>query len=164
MTGALKKACALVDVLYTYTAIILLVIIIVASSWQVFTRYVLNSSAIGTEELARFSFVWMSMLGGSVCVGKKAHPAVTFLGDSLKGVPKRLLGVTIYILIVLCSLIFVAYGVQMVMITGTQMSPSLGVQMSLIYLSIPVGGAGMILHALSGILGQILPQELECNQ
>lgn len=164
MTGTLKKACNLIDGLYTHITVILLGVIIAASSLQVFTRYVLNSSVTGTEELARFSFVWMSMLGGSICVGKGAHPAVTFVGDMLKGWAKRLLSITIYILIVLCSLIFVIYGVQMVMITGTQMSPSLGIPMSLIYLSIPVGGTGMILHAVSGMLKQILPHELESNQ
>ncbi len=135
------------DRLFVWTSVLLLAAIIIASSLQVFTRYVLNNSLIGTEELARFCFIWMSMLGGSVCVARNAHPAVTFAGDMLRGAPRKALSAVIFVLIILCSLIFVVHGYRMFVVTGNQFSPTLGVRMCWVYLAIPVGGAGMILNA-----------------
>ena len=155
MLNTFRKTCSLLDKLFSWVAVLLLAVIIVASSLQVFTRYVMNASMIGTEELARFCFIWMSMLGGSICVGKSAHPAVTFIGDMLHGVSKKALGIFIQILIILCSLIFVYYGYRMFRVTGSQLSPTLGVRMSWVYLAIPIGGAGMILNALLNIFTAI---------
>lgn len=157
MLNAFRKTCGLMDKLFVWAAVLLLAVIIGASSVQVFTRYVMNASLIGTEELARFAFIWMSMLGGSVCVSRNAHPAVTFIGDFLHGNTKKALSTLIYILIILCSLIFIVYGYRMYKVTGYQLSPTLGIRMSLIYLAIPVGGVGMVANAILGIFKELSP-------
>lgn len=155
MLSALRKVCGLINRAYTYAAVLFLAAIIVASSLQVFTRYALNASMVGTEEFARFCFIWMSMLGGCVCVAKGAHPAITILSDLLGSVPRRVLDIFIHILIILCSFIFLYHGSKMVAVTVNQFSPTLGIGMYLVYLSLPVGGAGMILNALVRIIDQI---------
>lgn len=70
MTIGIKKLNQAVDAVYMSISILLLIILVIASALQVFTRYVLNNSLVGTEEVARYCFIWMSMLGGSVCVGR----------------------------------------------------------------------------------------------
>ncbi len=157
MLNTLRRACGILNGAYTYAAVLLLVAIIVASSLQVFTRYILNASMVGTEEFARFCFIWMSMLGGSVCVARNAHPAVTVISDMLRAVPRRVLEAGISVLIILCSLIFLYYGYRMVQVTGTQFSPTLHIRMSLVYFSLPIGGIGMIANAAVNLAGQFLP-------
>jgi len=155
MLTAISKVCKVMDTLFFALACVLLGIIITASTIQVFTRYVLNSSLTGTEELARYCFVWMSMLGGSICVGKMAHPSVTFIGDGLKGVSKKILKIIIFVLIIVCALIFLLYGIQVVRSTSTQLSPTLQIPMRLVYLCVPIGGGGMIIHAVHLILEEL---------
>ena len=52
ISDGINKAVELVTV-------ILFVILIVACVMQVFFRFVLNNSLSWTEEVARFSFIWM---------------------------------------------------------------------------------------------------------
>lgn len=70
-----------IDAVYMTTAGILFIVLIAASFVQVFTRYIMNSSLVGTEELARYCFIWMSLLGGSIAVGKWAHTSMAFSTD-----------------------------------------------------------------------------------
>lgn len=46
--------------------------------WGVFTRYVMAAQADWTEELARFLLIWISLLGGAVAFGEKAHLGVDY--------------------------------------------------------------------------------------
>ena len=46
---------------------------------QVFSRYVLNTSFTFTEELARFSLIWLSILGAAYLNGKREHLSMDFL-------------------------------------------------------------------------------------
>lgn len=142
--------------------VILLVVLIGASTAQVLTRYVLNSSLIGTEELARYCFIWMSLLGGAICVGKWAHSSVSILSDLLPQKGKDLLFILINLLIVVCALIFLSGGMEMVQTAGSQLSPSLRIPKKFVYLSVPVGGFGMLLHSIEHMirtLGKLFGKE-----
>ena len=46
---------------------------------QVFSRYVLNTSFAFTEELARFSLIWLSILGAAYLNAKREHLSMDFL-------------------------------------------------------------------------------------
>jgi TRAP-type C4-dicarboxylate transport system, small permease component len=150
----LRKICCFLNSLYTYVAVVLLAAIIVASSLQVFTRYAMNASMVGTEEVARFCFIWMSLLGGSVCIAKNAHPAVTVISDLLANIPRRVLNVAIYLLILLSALLFLYYGYKMLQVIGNRYSPTLRVRMDIVFLSLPVGAVGMICNSLLGLCEQ----------
>src|SRR3954454_21584469 len=50
----------------------------------VYTRYVLNDSLAWIEELARFSMVWLSWVGGGLAFRSGAHIAVKFTPDALQ--------------------------------------------------------------------------------
>lgn len=139
-----------------YVAVVLTFIIIVSTSVQVFTRFILGSSLIGTEEVARYSFIWASMLGAAICVKNFSHATVSFVPDNLKGKAKKFQGCIVQILIMILSLIFIVQGYNMVMVTFKQLSPTLRIPMWLIYLSIPVGGVAMLLASVCNFLNIIV--------
>ena len=58
--------------------------------WQVFTRFVLKSPSSFTEELARYSMIWLGLLGAAYCSGRKTHLALDLLTANLQGKRKRL--------------------------------------------------------------------------
>lgn len=136
---------------YQLTAVVLLTGIIVASSLQVVTRYILNASMTGTEEFARYCFVWMNMLGASLCVRYGSHAVVSILNNKLSGKKKHIHDMVIHSLIILLALILTIEGFRMIGYTMVQPSPTLHIPMGCIYASVPVGGAGMMINAIRNI-------------
>ena len=137
--------------IYQSAAVVLLAGIIVASTLQVVTRYVLNASMTGTEEFARYCFVWMNMLGASICVRYGSHAVVSILNNRLKGKKKYIHEIVIHGLMILLALIPIIEGMRMIGYTMTQPSPTLRIPMGYIYASVPVGGIGMIVNAVRNI-------------
>ncbi len=51
-----------VDTITKYILVLLMGLLVLDVVWQVFTRYVLNSPSIFTDELARSLLIWVSFL------------------------------------------------------------------------------------------------------
>lgn len=127
----------------------LLVAMVAIVLWQVFSRTVLGNPNTVTEELVRFGLVWLAMLSSSYVVGKKAHLAVTLLSENLTGKKRKLLEIIIQILFIAFAAIIMIYGgFNAVSLTMKQISPSLGIPMGYVYLSVPVSGGLMIIYSL----------------
>ncbi|NMA72681.1 MAG: TRAP transporter small permease [Bacteroidales bacterium] len=133
-------------------AVALTFLIIISTSVQVFTRYVLGASLIGTEEVARYSFIWANMLGASICVSRFSHATISFLPDNLKGKSKTFQECFVQAMIMIMAIILITQGYNMILVTLKQLSPTLNIPMWMIYLSIPVGGATMLLGSLCNML------------
>lgn len=145
------KADDFLNKMYQSAAVVLLAGIIVASTLQVFTRYILNASLTGTEEFARYCFVWMNMLGASICVRHGSHAVVSILNSKLTGKKKYIHEAAIQILIMALSVIIIVEGFRMVGYTMVQPSPTLRIPMGFIYASVPAGCIGMIINAVRNI-------------
>jgi TRAP-type C4-dicarboxylate transport system permease small subunit len=123
---------------------------------QVVMRYLFARPNPWTEELSRFGFIWLSMLGAALAVELGTH----FVFDQLVS----LLRPKLRMLIRLCSTAFVAamaiglviLGLELVLLASSQRSPALNLPISWIYASVPVTGLLMLLHiaaALDTVLG-----------
>lgn len=152
MKVALDKVCSLVNSIYGGAALLLLTVLTCAMAVQVFTRYVLGASLSGTEELGRYCFIWMTMLGAGICVSSDSHAAVTILNDHLRGKVKGGHKISVDILILLCAALLLAQGIKMTVMTTRQLTPTLHIPMSVIYASLPVGAIGMILNVVNNLM------------
>jgi len=115
----------------------------------VFTRYVLNDSLAWIEELARFSMVWLSWVGGGLAVRRGAHIAVEFLTDAL---PPNLRVVVVFFgrLAVFFFLgICVWYGIDLTGRVSAQSTIALGISMQIPYAAIPIGAFLMAYHLVA---------------
>ena len=54
-------------------------------TWQVFTRYFLNSPSAVTEVLSQYLFVWLVMYGSAYVFGKRDHMNIVFIKEKFKG-------------------------------------------------------------------------------
>ncbi|AJQ96042.1 TRAP transporter small permease [Gynuella sunshinyii] len=119
--------------------------------WQVFSRYVLSSPSTYTDEIARFLFIWVGLMGAAYTLGQKKHLAIDLLAQKLENSPSK--ENVLRLIINLVSLFFVTvimtYGggklVMQVLSTG-QVSPALGVEMGWIYSAIPLSGIFMLIY------------------
>ncbi len=152
----MKSLRNILDKTVEYIGMTLLSVMIVTVLWQVFTRTVLKNPNTITEEFVRFSLVWLSMLASAYVVGKQAHLNVSLLSDKLEGKNKYILDMVIQTLFLLFAVVIMIYGgIKGVSITTQQISPSLGIPMSYVYLAVPVSGVIMFIYSVLNLLDRI---------
>ena len=59
--------------------IVIFALLVLDVLFQVFSRYVLGTSFTWTEEFARFSLIWMTILGAAYLNAKREHLSMDFL-------------------------------------------------------------------------------------
>ncbi len=111
---------------------------------NVLTRYVFLYSIIWSEEVARFTFIWLIFLGTAVAIKRKAHFHLTLL-DFPEGSPARMITQAIGALaVVSLSYVLLTQGATLVQSTMRQSSPNIGVPMGYAYMAVPISGALII--------------------
>jgi TRAP-type C4-dicarboxylate transport system permease small subunit len=113
---------------------------------QVVFRYVLTQPLYWSEELARYLFVWLSILGATLGLQKRGHFGLDFFFRMLPEQAKRCMGFFIHLLMGAVVLVILIQGITLVQKTVLQESPAMGISMSWAYASLPVGGALMAVH------------------
>mgnify|MGYP001339459915 FL=1 len=143
-----KLENAIVKILYHVCALLMMVMATVVTA-QVVSRYVFGNPFTWTEELARYVFVWMSMLGMAVGVKYGSHIALDILVKKLQGTPRKVL-VAVNQLFILAFTVTLTYsGFKLVQLGTRQTSPSLGLPMEWVYIVIPVSGLLMMFFVLN---------------
>lgn len=154
MNAASRIAQGIERVLDVLLAVMLL-IMVVAISYQIFGRYVLGRAPSWGEELARYLMVWVTMLGSAAELRKGGHITVTTLADILGPKGRRiLLAVRDVALVATCGLLVNA-GIDLAALLHRQASPAFEIPMSIPYAAQPVGFALiLILVALARLAGR----------
>lgn len=134
---------------------VIFAVLVLATVTQVVCRYFLKASATWTEELARFCFIWSTMLGSSVLVKHGGHPAVDALSRKLKGRVKAAQEIFVCLVILAVCFIGIRYGFQLVGKTVRQLSPALRIPYGYIYLSFPVGCIFSAVHLLAQLIDAV---------
>ena len=128
--------------------IVTLSITIVSVVAQVIFRYVLHNPLVGSEELAKLSFVWMIFLGAAVVTRDDLHIQVdyfflklpptlqTVVAWSMRCVTLTLFGVVVY------------YGVQVMAAQSGMKSVGLNVPLAYYSCAVPIGALFLIYYTL----------------
>ena len=131
--------------IYRWVLILLCSVMFLVVGFNVFSRYILNSSLGWADELARFVFIWVSFLGAVVAYQKNEHIGLDFvvspIGSRKIRLFIRLLG-EILVLLVLGCLVYYGWTVAM---SATNVSPALYIPMWIVYIIVPISGALMVL-------------------
>lgn len=135
-----------------HVLVALLALMTVNVVWQVFSRFVLRSPSNFTDELARYLFIWLGLLGAAYAAGRHQHLAVDAFTMRLSPHAQwRLRQLSAVLLALFGLLVLVGGGSRLVYITWVlgQRSASLQVPMALVYLALPLSGALMVVYGLS---------------
>src|SRR5438093_4914451 len=110
-------------------------ILIVPVTLQVVSRYTaLISSWTWTDELSRFLFIWMIMLGAMTGVREGSHFVVDVLPDLLPR-PAPFLQIVTNLLVLVFALVFVWWGIQFVRFGWDQTSELAELPMAFIFMA-----------------------------
>ncbi|MEL6671142.1 MAG: TRAP transporter small permease [Bacteroidota bacterium] len=117
--------------------------------WGVFTRYVLDSQASWSEELARFLLIWIGILGAAYAAGQRMHLAIDLLSPKLSLSRRKQLDLFIRTLVALFALlVLVIGGIRLIYISHVlgQLSPALRLPMTVVYVCLPISGLLIIYY------------------
>lgn len=137
----------------------MMLLLLVPVLLQVLSRFIpIIPRYIWTEEIARFAFIWIILIGSSIAVRDKTHFHVDILP---KFSPRRehLLRITLLILMLLFALVFVVGGFQFARFGATQSSEISGLPMLTIYIAWPLAGLSWIVFIVEQIYLQFYHQQ-----
>ncbi len=145
-----------------FIVIILGLVMLFSLAAGVVYRYVLKSPLVWSDEVAIFSLIWLTFIGGSMSVKLGRTAVVTIFVDKFTGkVKKFLLGLSV--LIVLVFAVYLLYlSLQWLSSPNilVQRSNSMNMPMIYAYLSVPVSFLFIAIHAVD-LLARHFRQETE---
>jgi TRAP-type C4-dicarboxylate transport system permease small subunit len=107
-------------------------------------RYFLLSPISWGEEMARFMFIALAMLGAALAVKDRSHFTITILTSRFPAFVRVWLQVGIALGTSLLLGIVIDKGWRLTLLNRNQESPALGVPMSVPYSAVPVGAMLML--------------------
>ncbi|WP_218221147.1 TRAP transporter small permease [Nesterenkonia sp. Act20] len=134
----------------------LLVIIVV---WQVVSRLVLGDPASWTEEAARFTFIWVSLIGVSIAVSEKTDIFMGFIVERLPLMWQRVTEIMAHLATAAVVLhVMLIGGMDQVSQAWTQTNPVLPFTQGQLYLALPISGALLLFFLLIHMIHALSPR------
>ena len=134
--------------------VFLMALIVIAVSWQVFSRYVMQNPSSVTEEIARYLMIWIGILGAAYASGQQEHLAINILPPKLNERNRIRLRIGINILIILfslCALIIGGGNLVYISYLLGQTSAALHLPLSVVYAVLPISGLLIIIYKLNEV-------------
>ena len=126
-----------------------------ATLLQVFSRYVINSPLMWTEEMARYCCLWMVMLAAGLVMDRGMHIALEYVVDRLPGPARRVQAVLVQLLVLAFSLILINPAFEIVSRVWSTTSPALQLSMGMVYMAVPVGLSIIAVYSILGLVRTI---------
>lgn len=124
---------------------------------QVVFRFVLEHPLSWSEELARYCFVWVGMLGASGGIRRGLHPSLDLLAARLPGRPGAWLRGAALLAAVAFGGLVTYYGAALALFNMRQRSPAMDLPMGVPYAAVPAAGLLMTVHLVARLLGRDRP-------
>lgn len=136
-------------------ATVLFALLTAVVTLQVFTRFVLHAPVIWSEEVARFLFFWVVLLGAALGVRDRRHFAIDVAGGQ-RTPGARTLRALLDLVPDLCVLAFSVFllveAIGYTRVGVYRIGTNSQVNMALVYAAIPVFAALSILYAAGNLL------------
>ena len=130
-------------------------VLIVPVSLQTFSRYTaLIPSYLWTEELARFLFIWMVMLGAMIGVREGTHFEVD-VWPELGARASALLRIVSAAFVLVFALVFVWWGIAFTKFGAQQLSEIAELPMWMIFIAWPMAGVTWVLFLGESFLANL---------
>lgn len=135
---------------------VLMVVLLVPVSLQIFSRYIgFIPRYIWTEELARFCFIWIVLIGATVAVREGTHFTADFLPHPQSRRMEAVMRMVSDGAVFLVALIFIGWGWPFVQFGLMQESEMAELPMVWIYAAWPVAGASWVLFLLERFVDHV---------
>jgi TRAP-type C4-dicarboxylate transport system permease small subunit len=137
----------------------LLLVMTVLIAWQVFARYVMGSPLHFSEEIARFSMVWMTMLGAAYAFRYGTLISVDVLSEFSGRKVARVLDVIVTMISCVFAYVLIVEGLAITQRVASQVAPSTRVSMAWLYAAIPAGAVIILINAIGHLIDDLLDRK-----
>ena len=130
---------------------IIFALLVVDVLFQVFSRYILGGSFSWTEEFARFSLIWMTIVGAAYLNGKKEHLSMDFLYQKFSVKNKKIVSVLMELFIFLFALTVMVIGGSNLVYTTLhleQLSGTMRIPLGYVYVIMPFSGLLIMCYSI----------------
>ena len=103
-----------VDKILDYFVVVLFLVVFLVVILQVFMRFVLNSPLVWSEELARYLFMWVSLIGWAFAARSGTHIRIAIIADNLPARVRKALDIMNFLLTLVFAGVMLYYGVVLV--------------------------------------------------
>ena len=125
---------------------VLMAVLIVPVAMQILSRYTgIIPRFIWTEEIARFCFIWIILIGSMIAVRDGTHFTVDLLPTAKTKRGEAISGLFVDVMMALVGVIFVVWGWPLVQFGLMQTSEIAELPMITIYIAWPIAGVTWLL-------------------
>jgi len=119
---------------------------------QVIFRYVLGSPLVWSEELARYLFVWVTMIGAGAAVRLGQHYGLDILVTPLAPPVRKTVGFVATAIVAVVAGFLLWQGLKEAAGAMNHVASSLEIRMVWFYSAIPIGAALMLWHVFARLV------------
>lgn len=142
----MRRILAYYHRLLKFVLTILMFLLMIPVSLQIFSSYIgFIPRYIWTEEMARFCFIWIILVGSIIAVRESTHFTVDLMPSTKTKKWEAIRNLWVDLNIVLTALVFVSWGHSFVLSSLQQSSEMAGMPMVFIYIAWPLAGVSYIL-------------------
>jgi TRAP-type C4-dicarboxylate transport system permease small subunit len=141
--------------LVSHAMVVAFILMIVASSLQIITRYVFRAPLLGSEEVARLFGVWLYFLGASVGILMREHIAIDFIYLAAPPGVQRVFRLVTDVLLLLFHGVLFVEGTKYALFSHGFESASLRFPMSLFAAAVPTSAACILIFLGASIWQEI---------
>lgn len=150
-----RRFTAAYAALLSHLVVVSIAILLIPVSLQIFSRHTsLIPSYIWTEEMARFLFIWMVMLGAMIGVREATHFEVD-VWPQLKPRANAALRIVSMFFVLAFAFVFVYWGIKFVQFGWNQTSELADLPMTYIFIAWPLTGVTWFIFGIQRLLNDI---------
>ena len=169
--AALDSARRMIDRILAALCVVIFAVLVVIVAWQVFSREVLLSPATWTEEVARFIFVVLALLGAALVFGERGHIAVEILVARFRPAVQQAVAVFVQLTVIFFAVFTLVFGGSRASANAWgQNISTLPITLGQVYLVLPIAGALVAFFSICHLVGllagaeEAVPEIDESNQ
>lgn len=123
--------------------------------WQVFGRYVLNSSPSWSEQASLTLMIWYVSFAAAAGVREGFHIRIAAIENAVPPLVRKPMRVVSNLVVAACGIAMLIWGGALVARTWEHVIPSLGLPRGVAYLGMPISGALIFVFSIERILEEL---------
>lgn len=152
MTAAVNGVHRVIE----WVCVLLLVVMIGVTVYQVFMRSVLNRATSWSEEIALLTMIWFGYMGMALGVRERVHISVDFLFERLPRNAQIVMDAVGRILVSVFAFTMLRQGLYLTSISTIQRFPATQIPRSFMYVVLVISGFLMLLYVVESAIQMIV--------